>query len=121
MDEEPGPSLADDLRQDVDDVRQDLTKELSSVGVEAKQLWSQVRSGPWVWVGLGVLIVLAIFLQGVVTALTLIVGLVALVVGALGLVEETIEEWLPAVLNPIRLILIGVALLVLGILLGIVL
>lgn len=119
-DEEPGPSLVDDLRQDVDEVRQDLTKELSSVATEARELWNQVKSGPWVWVGLGVLVVLAIFLHGVATAVTLIGGLLALVVGALGLVEETLEERLPAAFNPIRLILVGAVLLVLGILLGII-
>ncbi len=118
--EEPGPSLVDDLRQDVDEVRQDLSKELSSVALEAKDLWGLARSGPWVWVGLAALIILAIFLPGIAAAITLIGGLIALVVGALGLVEESIEEWLPPAINPIRLILVGASLLVLGILLGII-
>ena len=116
--EDDGPTLAEDIKKDVAEVRQEVGAEISVVMAEAQSLWTTVKANPLAWAGLAVVLILSIFLSGLIASILLIGGLLALVVGALALAEESIERRLPPVLNPARLIVVGTVALVLGILIG---
>lgn len=111
--EEEGPTLTEELREDV-------SREVSSVVDEARDLAGLVKPGPPLWIGLGVLLLLIVFLPGLVTSVSLLVGILALLAGGAGYAETRVATRIPEPLNPIRLLVIGAALVALAIVVAIV-
>lgn len=109
---EEGPSLAEEIREDV-------TREVGSVTSEIQDVWGRV-SGNWMfWVGVAVFLVLGIVLTPVVVGILFVIGVVSLVVGAIAYLETSVAVKLPDVLSPARLLAIGVVAVGLGILFAI--
>lgn len=108
-----GPTLGKELREDVG-------KEVSSVTDEIKELAGFLPEGPPLWIGLGVLLLLIIFLPGLVLWVLLGGGIVALVVGAIAYVETNVAVRLPGEVTPIRLIAVGAIGVVAGILIALI-
>lgn len=103
-----GPTLSEEIKDDV-------SREVSGVVEEIRGLWSMVPIGPPLWIGLAVFLLLVIFLPGLIVGVLLAVGVAALVVGALGYVEDSMAVRLPGSLTPVRLIAIGVVSVAVGI------
>lgn len=118
--EDEGPTLAQELAAGASEVRDEVGQELSLVAMEARSLWAMVKSNRIAWGVLAVVVIAGIFLTSVVAGALLIGGLLALVVGALGLAEDSVERRLPPALNSGRLLVGGGAALVLGLVIGIV-
>jgi hypothetical protein len=112
-DEEAGPTLTEELREDV-------SREVSSVVDEARDLAGLVKPGPPLWIGLGVLLLLIVFLPRLVTTVSLLVGILALLAGGAGYAETRVATRIPEPLNPIRLLVIGGAMVALAIVVAIV-
>jgi hypothetical protein len=111
--EEEGPTLTEELREDV-------SREVSSVVDEARDLAGLVKPGPPLWIGLGVLLLLIVFLPRLVTSVSLLGGILALLVGGAGYAEARVATRIPEPLNPIRLLVIGGVLVALAIVVAIV-
>jgi hypothetical protein len=109
-----GPTLGEELKEDV-------SREVSSVADELKDLWSMIYVGTPFWIGLGLFLVLAIFLPGLVVGVLFTVGVVSLIVGAISYVETSVAVKLPDALTPVRLVAVGVACIALGIVVAVVL
>src|SRR5690606_471269 len=103
-----GPSLTDEIREDV-------SREVGSVADEVRALWDLVNVGWPLWVGVAVLLLLAIFLSPVVVAVCFALGVLSLVVGAIAYVETSLALKLPDALTPARLLAIGLIAIGLGI------
>jgi hypothetical protein len=112
-DEDAGPTLAEELREDV-------SREVTSVVDEARDLVGLVKPGPPLWIGLGVLLILIVFLPTLVISLSLLGGILALLVGGAGYAETRVATKIPEPLNPVRLIVVGIALVALAIVVAIV-
>ncbi|MFP3914372.1 MAG: hypothetical protein ACLFWM_05820 [Actinomycetota bacterium] len=111
--EEEGPGLGEEIREDVG-------REVSGVAEEIRDLWDKVYGGTAFWVGVGVVLLLAIFLPSLLLGVLFTVGVLSLVVGAIAYVETTVAIKLPDVLTPVRLVAIGVVCIGLGILVAII-
>lgn len=98
--EEQGPTLGEEIKQDV-------TREVSGVADEVKDLAAMVPTGPPLWIGLGVFLLLVIFLPSIVLGILFTVGVVSLVVGAIAYAETSVAVKLPDYLTPVRLVAIG--------------
>lgn len=98
--DDEGPTLSEELKEDV-------TREVSGVAEEIRDLWEMVPRGQPLWIGLGILLLLVIFLPGLVVGLLFAGGVVALLVGAISYAETSLALKLPAALTPVRLIAIG--------------
>ena len=111
--EDEGPSLSEELKDDV-------SREVSGVADEIRDLWEMVPRGQPLWIGLAVLLVLIIFLPGLVVGLLFAVGVISLLVGAISYVETSLALKLPEALTPVRLIAIGTVAIGAGILVSII-
>ncbi len=108
--EPEGPTLGEEIREDV-------TREVSSVVEEAKELFGMVKVGPPLWIGLAVFILGVIFLPSLIIGLVFLVGVVAIAVGAIAHSDSNIALKLPGDLTPTRLVAVGAILLAVGLLL----
>lgn len=111
--EEEGPTLGEEIKDDV-------SREVSGVAAEVQDLWNLIYVGPAFWAGVAVFLLLTIFLPGVVLGILFTVGVVSLVVGAIAYVETTVAVKLPDALTPLRLVAIGVVCIGLGIVVSII-
>lgn len=111
--DDEGPTLSEELKQDV-------SREVSGVADEIRDLWEMVPRGQPLWIGLAVLLVLIIFLPGLVVGLLFAIGVVSLLVGAISYVETSVALKLPEALTPVRLIAIGTVAIGAGILVSII-
>jgi hypothetical protein len=112
-DEEAGPSLTEEIKGDV-------SREVSGVADEIRDLWEMVPWGRPLWIGLAVLLVLIVFLPGLVVGLLFAIGVISLLVGAISYVETSVALKLPEALSPVRLIAIGTVAIGAGILVSII-
>ena len=103
-----GPTLGEEIREDV-------TKEVTGVVDEIKALWESVYVGTPFWIGVGVFALAVVFGPAVLVGLLFVVGVVSLVVGAIAYVESSLAVKLPGSLTPTRLIAVGVVAIGLGI------
>lgn len=103
-----GPTLGEELKEDV-------SKEVSGVANEVKALWESIYVGTPFWIGLGVFLVAAFLVPALVVGILFVVGVVSLVVGAIAYVETKLAVKLPGDLTPPRLVAIGVVAIGLGI------
>ena len=111
--ERVGPSVGEELRRDV-------TKEVGSVADQIREFARVVsESGPLLWVVVGVLLALVVFLPTVVVAIGLGGGLLALIGGAVTYADTNLAVKLPDPLTPVALIAGGVVLVVLGLLVAV--
>ena len=108
-----GPSLGEEIKED-------FTREVSGVVDEIKGLWDQIYVGTPFWIGLGVFLLAAALIPAVLVGILFVVGVVALVVGAIAYVETKLAVKLPGDLTPTRLIAIGVVAIGLGIIVTII-
>lgn len=108
-----GPTISEELKEDV-------SREVSGVADEIRDLWEMVPRGQPLWIGLAVLLVLVIFLPGLVVGLLFAVGVIALLVGAISYVETSLALRLPDSVTPVRLIAIGTIAIGLGIVISII-
>lgn len=108
-----GPSLGEEVKREVG-------REVESLAGEARELREMVKPGPVLWISLAVLFVLIVFLPGLAVGLSLGIGMIALGVGAAGYAEDSIARRIPEPLSPARLVVVGGALIVLGILVSII-
>lgn len=106
--EDEGPTLGEEIKDDV-------SREVSGVAAEVRDLWDMIYVGAPFWIGVAVFLLLAIFLPGVVLAILFTVGVLSLVVGAISYVETTVAVKLPDALTPVRLVAVGVICIGLGI------
>ena len=95
-----GPSLVEELSEDVG-------KEVSSVAEEMRGLLDRIPRGPALWVGLAVFLLAVILLPQAVVGILFAVGIAALVLGAISYVERSIEHRLPGSLTGARLLALG--------------
>ncbi len=107
-----GPTLGEEIKEDV-------SREVSSVADEVKELVSMLPSGPPLWIGIGVFLLAIIFIPSVVLGLLFAVGVAALVVGAIGYADSSVAVRLPGTLTPIRVVAIGVVCVLLGVVVAI--
>lgn len=112
-DEDTGPTLSEELKDDV-------TREVSGVADEIRALWDSVYVGTPFWIGVAVFLLLAIFLPAVVLGILFVVGVVSLIVGAIAYVETSVALKLPEAVTPVRLVAIGVVAIGLGIVVAII-
>lgn len=108
--EPEGPTLGEEIRDDV-------TREVSSVVDEVKDLFGMIKVGPPLWIGLAVFLILLIFLPSLVIGVVFLVGVVALAVGAIAHADSSVALKIPGDLTPTRLVAIGAVLVGVGILL----
>lgn len=108
-----GPSLVEELREDVG-------KEVSSVAEEMRSLLDRIPRGPALWVGLAAFLLAVILLPQVVVGILFAVGIAALVLGAISYVERSIEHRLPGSLTGARLLALGTIAVGLGLVVAIV-
>lgn len=108
-----GPSL-------IDEITEDVGKEVSGVADEMKDLLARVPRGPALWVGLAVFLVAAIFLPGALVGVLFAVGIAGLVLGAISYVERTVEHRLPGSLTGARLLAVGTIAVGLGLVVAII-
>lgn len=107
--EETGPGIGEELRRDV-------FKEAGGVADEIREFGRILsESGRVLWIVLGVLALLVIFLPGAVVAIGLGGGLLALIVGAIAYSDDKLAVKIPDPLTPVSLIAGGVVLVALGI------
>lgn len=111
--EEEGPTLGEEIKDDVG-------REVSGVAEEIRTLWDMIYGGPAFWIGVGVFLLLTIFLPTLVLGILFTVGVLSLVVGAIAYVETTVAIKLPDALTPMRLVAIGVVAIGIGILVSII-
>lgn len=100
QEEEEGPSLSEELKQDV-------TREVSGVADEIRELWAMVPRGRPLWIALAVFLLLLVFLPALVVGVLFAAGVIALLVGAISYAETSLALRLPEALSPVRLIAIG--------------
>jgi hypothetical protein len=110
---EEGPSLTEELKSDV-------AREMSPIVGEIKHIVSLIPVGPPLWIGLGVLLLLIVFLPRVVTAIGFVGGMAALLVGGLGYADQKMALRIPDPLTPSFLVAVGAVLLILGMVVGLV-
>jgi hypothetical protein len=103
-----GPSLSEELKDDV-------SREMAPIMAEARHLIDQIPRGTPLYVGIGVFLVLLVFLPVVITFTTLIGGAVLLLVGGLAYADQKIAVRLPGSFTPAQLVAIGGILLLVGI------
>jgi hypothetical protein len=108
--EPEGPTLGEEIRDDV-------TREVSSVADEVKELLGMVKVGPPLWIALAVFILGVVFLPSLIIGLVFLVGVIALAVGAIAHADSSIALRLPGDLTATRLVAVGVILIAVGIVL----
>ena len=108
--EPEGPTLGEEIREDV-------TREVSGVVDEVKHLAGMVKVGPPLYIALAVFILGVIFLPSVIIGLVFLVGIVAIAVGAIATSDSSIALKIPGDLTPTRLVAIGAVLLAVGVVL----
>lgn len=111
--EDTGPSLGDEVKREVG-------REVGSLAEEARGLRDMVKPGPVLWVGLALLFALIVFAPGIATALALGAGMLALIAGGAGYAESSVAARIPDPLTPARLLVIGGALVALGVVIAII-
>lgn len=114
QEEEQRPTLAEEVREDV-------SREVSSVAEEVRDLANLFPTGPALWIGLVVLVLLVIFLPTLVLGVLLGGGILALLVGALAYADTKIATKLPGEVTPLRLVAIGFVAVVAGVVIAIIL
>jgi len=112
-DEDTGPTLGEELKDDV-------SREVSGVADEIRDLWDKIYVGAPFWVGVAAFLLLVIFLPAVVLGILFTVGVVALIVGAIAYVETSVALKLPEALTPVRLVAVGVVAIGIGIVVAII-
>lgn len=113
-------TLSEDIRSSGEELRQDVTREVSGVVDEVRDLFDLVKPGPPLFIILAVFLVLVVFTPGLVVGLALLGGVLALVGGAITYADESFAAKLPGWTTPARLIAVGVVLLGVGLLVSIV-
>lgn len=108
---EDQPSLKDEIRSDV-------SREVSPIVGEARHLLSLIEPGPPLWIGAAVLVALVIFAPGLLIGLGLVVGVVGLVLGGLGYADEKVAVRLPDPVTPTMAVMIGTVGLALALFVG---
>ena len=108
-----GPTLGEEIKEDV-------TREVTSVTEEVRELASMLPSGPPLWIGIGVFLLLVILVPSIVLGILFAVGVTALVVGAIAYAETSVALKLPGALTPIRVVAIGVLCVLVGVVVAII-
>lgn len=108
-----GPTLGEEIKEDV-------TREVNSVTDEVRELASMLPTGPPLWIGIGVFLLLVILVPSIVLGILFAVGVAALVVGAIGYADTSVALKLPGALTPIRVVAIGVLCVLVGIVVAII-
>ena len=111
--EPEGPTLGEEIRDDV-------TREVSSVADEVKELLGMVKVGPPLWIALAAFILGVVFLPSLIIGMVFLVGVIALAVGAIAHADSSIALKLPGDLTATRLVAVGVILIAVGIVLFVV-
>src|SRR5690606_28257816 len=112
-DEDTGPTLGEELKDDV-------SREVSGVADEIRDLWDKIYVGAPFWVAVAAFLLLVIFLPAVVLGILFTVGVVSLIVGAIAYVETSVALKLPEALTPVRLVAVGVVAIGIGIVVAII-
>jgi hypothetical protein len=99
------------------DLKADVMKEASPIVDEAKSLYAKINRGPVVWGAAALFILGVIFLPSLIFGILMTVGILAVVVGAAGYVDNNLAVRYPDPFTPTRLMIGGAALLVVAMLL----
>lgn len=109
------PAFRKDQGDAVQELREDVDREVAGIVGEVRHLLSLIPGGPPMWIGLGVFLLLLIFLPAVLAGIGLIGGVLGLGLGALAYADTNIALRIPDPFTPQLLLGLGALLLALGV------
>ena len=95
------------LKDLTDEVREDFAREVNPIVDEARDMLEAIEPGPPLYIALGVLFLLLIFLPGVLAGIAGLVAVVALIAGGLAFADSKIAVRIPDPFTPTNLIIVG--------------
>jgi hypothetical protein len=108
------PEEPETMQDLTNEIREDFTREVNPIIAEGRHMLESIEPGPPLYITLGVLLVLLVFLPGVVVAVSAVGAFLALLAGGLSYLDTRTAVRLPGPLTPTNLIIVGVALLALA-------
>ncbi len=106
--EADGPSLSEEIKDDV-------SREVTPMVAEAQHLISLIEPGPPLWIAGIALLLTIIFLPGLVIGLGLVAGVAGLLFGGLAYADQKIAVRIPGPFTPAMLVMLGTVALLLAI------